>query len=297
MAASLVVAFLVPRTYTARASFVPQQGRSQMSGIASLAAQFGVSVPVLDATRTPAFYVNLLDSKNLLLHVVETGVRVSLPATAKPEPLTDYLFTRERHFYELSAKGRTPGERDESAVKKLRRHVEISVDQKAGLVGIEVQLRDPVAARDVVGAFLAQLDSFNLRTRQSQAGSERKFTEARLIDARNQLRAAEDELMSFLQRNRDYRSSPQLTFLHDRLERNVFLYQRLYETLSQSYEQARIEEVRDTPVITVVEDPLIPAKPDPRPFGRAIAAGLLLGIAGAVVLGRRRDRLASDLRS
>jgi uncharacterized protein involved in exopolysaccharide biosynthesis len=159
-----------------------------------------------------------------------------------------------------------------------------------------VQLHNPVAARDVARAFVAQLDSFNLRTRQSQASSERKFTEARLNDARNQLRAAEDELMSFLQRNRDYRSSPQLTFVHDRLERNVFLNQRLFETLSQSYEQARIEEVRDTPVITVVEDPLIPAKADPRPFGRAVAAGLLLGIAAATVLGRRRDRLAREFR-
>ena len=265
-----------------------------MSGIASLAAQFGVSVPVLDATRTPAFYVNLLDSKNLLLRVVETGVRMSAAPTAKPQALTDYLFARERRFFELDLGGSKPGAREESAVKRLRKHFEVSVDQKAGLVGIEVRLRDPVVARDVTRAFLAQLDSFNLRTRQSQASAERKFTEARLNDARNQLRAAEDELMSFLQRNRDYRSSPQLTFVHDRLERNVFLNQRLYETLTQSYEQARIEEVRDTPVITVVEDPLIPAKADPRPYVRAIAAGLLLGIAAATVLGRRRDRLASE---
>jgi uncharacterized protein involved in exopolysaccharide biosynthesis len=60
--------------------------------------------------------------------------------------------------------------------------------------------------------------------------------------------------------------------------------------LAQAYEQARIEEVRDTPVITVIEAPMLPARPDPRPFGRAIAAGLLCALAVAQTLAVRQER-------
>jgi uncharacterized protein involved in exopolysaccharide biosynthesis len=103
-------------------------------------------------------------------------------------------------------------------------------------------------------------------------------------------RQAEDELQAFLQRNRDFRSSPQLSFAYDRLADNVSLRQQLYTAVAQAYEQARIEEVRDTPVITVVEAPMLPARPDPRPFFRAIAATVLLALVAARVLALRLDR-------
>src|SRR3712207_7894583 len=50
------------------------------------------------------------------------------------------------------------------------------------------------------------------------------------------------------QRNRDYRNSPELTFQQERLSREVSRVQQLYGRLSEAYEQAKIEEVRDTPV-------------------------------------------------
>lgn len=279
IAAGLLAAVLVPRTYTARASFVPQQGRAQMSALASLAAQFGVVMPMMDATRSPAFYVTLLDSKNLLSFIVEDSFPRTTSRDNPRRSLADYL----------SARGRTAGERRESAIKKLKKRLAVGVDQKAGLVAVEVKLRSPFIARDVARALLSQIDSFNLRTRQTQASSERRFTEGRLQEARSELRQAEDELQFFLQRNRDFRSSPHLTFLYERLGRNVSLKQQLYTTLSQAYEQARIEEVRDTPVITVVEDPLLPARPDRAPYGRALTLAIALALVVGVVLGRRSD--------
>lgn len=277
----LSVALLLPNRYTARASFVPQ-GRAQMAALASIAAQFGVGVPPLggDATRTPAFYMSLLGTKSLLGTVVD-----------QPTPLTGAGGQRVSLATYLSARGDTPGERRESAIKKLLKHMGVSVDQKAGVVSIEVQLRSAQVAQSVVAALLAQLDTFNLRTRRSQASSERRFTEGRLAEAKLELRAAENELLSFLQSNRDYRGSPQLSFMYDRLTRDVTLRQQVYTTMAQAFEQARIEEVRDTPVITIVEAPLLPARHDPAPIGQGVATGILIGLGVAVLLGRRKDRL------
>lgn len=273
---AIVGAFAWPRSYTSAASFMPQ-GQSRMSSLASLASQFGVSVPISDPGRSPAFYATLVTSKNLLANVVEQRFQ---PSTGDDIALADYLH----------AGGSNPDQRTQAAIAKLSRRMSAAVDQKAGLVRLEVTLHDARMSRDVARALIAEVDSFNLKSRQGQASSERRFTEQRLAQALAESRQAQDALQAFLQRNRDFRASPQLSFEYDRLADNLSLRQALYTTLAQAYEQARIEEVRDTPVITVIEAPMLPARPDPRPFGRAIAAGLLCALAVAQTLAVRQER-------
>ena len=72
-------------------------------------------------------------------------------------------------------------------------------------------------------------------------------------------------------------NSPQLTFENDRLERQVFMRQELVTAMAQAYEQARIDEVRNTPLITVIDRPEPAALPDPR-WLLEIVLGLSLGM-------------------
>jgi uncharacterized protein involved in exopolysaccharide biosynthesis len=276
---AIIVAFAWPRSYTSAASFMPQ-GQSRISSLASLASQFGVAVPVSDPGRSPGFYATLLTSKNLLANVVQRRFQ---PPAGREITLVEYL----------NAGGSNADQRVQAAIGKLARKVEVSVDQKAGLVRLQVTLHDARMSRDVAHELIAEVDSFNLRSRQGQASSERRFTEQRLSQALAESRQAQDALQAFLQRNRDFRASPQLSFEYDRLADNLALRQALYTTLAQAYEQARIEEVRDTPVITVVEAPMLPARPDSRPFGRAIAVGVLLALIAARIIAVRQDRRAA----
>ena len=273
---AIIAAFAWPRSYTSEASFMPQ-GQSRVSSLATIASQFGVSVPIADPGRSPGFYATLITSKNLLANVVQQRFQ---PSTGGDVALMDYLH----------ADGSNADQRTQAAISNLSRRVSATVDQKAGLVRLEVRLRDPRLSRDVARALIAEVDSFNLKSRQGQASSERRFTEQRLAQAVVESRQAQDALQAFLQRNRDFRASPQLSFEYDRLADNLALRQALYTTLAQAYEQARIEEVRDTPVITVIEAPMLPARPDGRPLGRAIAVGLLLALIVARMLAVRQDR-------
>ena len=81
--------------------------------------------------------------------------------------------------------------------------------------------------------------------------------------------------------------TPQLALRDQRLLRSVDLRQQLYVNLSTSYEQARIEEFRDTPSITVVDPPRTPyskASPKRRLIVIAAAAlGLFVGLAVALL--------------
>jgi uncharacterized protein involved in exopolysaccharide biosynthesis len=60
----------------------------------------------------------------------------------------------------------------------------------------------------------------------------------------------------------------------------VDIRQAVVIALAQNYEQARIDEVRDIPVITIVEAPAVPALPDPRML---LLRGVLALVAGAVL--------------
>jgi uncharacterized protein involved in exopolysaccharide biosynthesis len=91
-------------------------------------------------------------------------------------------------------------------------------------------------------------------------------------------------MQAFLQANRRYEDSPELTFQRERLQREISRQQQVYTGLVQSFEQARIAEVRDTPVITVLQAPFFPPGPDDRSLLLALALGLVLGGMAGVVL-------------
>jgi uncharacterized protein involved in exopolysaccharide biosynthesis len=95
-----------------------------------------------------------------------------------------------------------------------------------------------------------------------------------------------------MQRNRDYRNSPELSFQQDRLSRAVSMEQQVYNSLAEAYEQAKLEEVRDTPVLTVVEAPMPPVRPDSRGVIKKGLAGLLVGGVIGVLMAFLREAAA-----
>jgi uncharacterized protein involved in exopolysaccharide biosynthesis len=134
---------------------------------------------------------------------------------------------------------------------------------------------------------LTRLDEFSSQRRQEHASSEREFNESQVAESRTELHAAEARLQSFLQENRAYLNSPALVFEHDRLQRDVDFRQALYTAVAQAYEQARLEEARNTPTVNVVEPASLAEREDPRWGGlksglRGLVVGLVLGHALAV---------------
>jgi uncharacterized protein involved in exopolysaccharide biosynthesis len=268
-----VTLLLSKRTYTAMAAFTPQSRRlpSSLSGIAS---QFGIMVPGQEGSQSPAFYADLLTSRQVLEGVVDTRYTVQTEG-GKDSTGTLVSFLR--------AQGKNPALSREIAITMLKERTEVSVSLKTGLVRLRVPMPYPQLARAVVDRYLQLVNQFNLETRRSQAAAERQFTERRVKEVRAELKAAEDRQQAFLQRNRDFQNSPALTFAHERLQRDVAAQQEIFITLTQAYEQAKIEEVRDTPVITVAEQPVVPVRPDPRgTIRKTILACILGGVLGVM---------------
>lgn len=269
-AAVIVVTLARPRTYSVVTSFVPQ-GRATGSNLSGLAAQFGITLQGGEGAQSPQFYVDLLRSREILRGLADTQFAVRTDTGLATGTLAD--------LYRVRAA--TPALRREKAIDRLRDDVASSVAQKTGVVTLTVTTRSADLSYQIGERMLALLNRYNLETRQSQAAAERRFTEQRLAEVRAELRAAEDRLQAFLQRNRVYRSSPELVFEFERLDREASVRQQLVASLTQAYEQAKIDEVRDTPVITMVERPEIPVRPD----RRLLLQKALLGLAVGAVLG------------
>jgi len=254
-------------TYTAHTSFVPQSRRN--SSLASgFAAQLGVVLPGQDQTQSPNFYADLASS-NLVLGAVADS---SVPGASCKTSLRD--------FFKLS-RDDSPAVTRARIITKLRARLSSNVVLKTGLVELNVKTKDPAVSASILQDILGELERFNQGARRTQASAERRFTERRFDEVRGELNTAEQRLVSFLERNRDFQNSPVLPFEQDRLQRDVQNKQQGFQTLSQAVEQARIDEVRDTPVLSIIEPPTVPPVRDSRGLALKLIAALAFGVATA----------------
>lgn len=280
----VVVAAIQPRTFTSSASFVSEGDKGSSGAFAAIGSQLGISIPVAGGGKSPAFYADLVRSRAILTRVVESRYRV---------PGGD-----EAGVSLVALDGGTGAlaVRRDKAIARLRTKMNASVSPKTGVVTVTLQSKSATLAHSIATRLLEEVNRFNLQTRQSQATARRKFAEGRLEDIAGELRAAENRLQEFLQGNRDSQGSPSLAFTKDRLAREVFSKQRLHDIMAQAFEEARIEEVRDTPVITILEPPVLPSAPDSRRFPLRAAVGLTVGLVAGIFFAAARNFAAKSSR-
>jgi uncharacterized protein involved in exopolysaccharide biosynthesis len=272
--AAIVVALLT-RAYTAESRFVPQSSRGELSRFAGLAAQIGLPLGTDAPGESPDFYVDLVRSGEVLGPALES----------------DYVFARRPGSADslrgtwldlLAIEGDSRDERFRNGIDVMRERVAASASAKSGLVTVRTQAPWPGLAEALNARILELLARFDRERRQSGAHAERVFVEERFTGARTDLEQAEASVARFLDRNRRP-ESPRLMMELERLQRVVSIRQQVYAALAQAYEQARIEEVRNTPVITVVDRPENSARSGRRIL---VAAGLafVLGFIAAIGL-------------
>lgn len=233
--------------FVAESRFSPETPNvpSQLSG---LAAQLGVPVPGSNAGESVEFYAELVRSPDLLRQVVETQYAFPIDPLRRDTIRGDLV-----ELFEI--KGRTRDQRIRNAVSTLRERITAEPEVKAGLVTVRTVAHWPRLAADINHRVLQLVADFNLKRRQTTARSERAFVQGRLKQSQQELESAERALKIFHERNRQWQGSPQLVYEQGRLQRQVDLANQVYLSLAQTYEQARIEEVRNTPVITVMDGP------------------------------------------
>jgi len=273
---ALALAILLIRgvRYSADSTLRPQMSENNQSRLAGLAAQFGLQVPGVTLGDPVKLYTELATSRELLTKVLLTTY--TIPGRNKGG---DSLRGTLVDLWDLPAA--TTDELNRKALARLRKRILVSSNREAGLVYVRSISESPELSVAINRRLLDLLDESSKRRRQTQAGAEREFVEGRLKEAERELEAAETAQKTFLARNRRYQEAPFLQLEFADLQRRVELKSQVFTSLSQSYEQARLDEVRNTPLLVLVDAP----EGSARRYGsiaRDTLIWMLIGLAAAV---------------
>lgn len=287
------LALMWPKSWAATTSFVPEQAISggsngilgAIGSIGSLLGNNGGALSKISDGPSGEFYADVLASQELLVSTLKSEFPDS-SARGRPTPLLDLMQPR----------GSTPTERLGNATRALRKKAVVELTRRSGIVKLTVTLRDPVLAASVADRMLVLLNQFNLERRQRTSAEQRRFAELRLLTARKELDSIAKVRQAFLEENRELYNSPRLTARYDELDRLVQIKEGVLLGLTRTFEESRVTEVKDTPLIAVVDHAMVPDRPEQRPLPWAATAaviGLLAGL-GAAIVAAVRSRLQRE---
>ncbi len=140
------------------------------------------------------------------------------------------------------------------ALKKISERISVNESKKTGLITISVLSEEPPLSKTIVTYIADALIDYINDVQLKQASENRQFIEERITEVEAQLEKSEDALKRFREDNRSIKDSPELQLELERLMRDVEVNQQVYITLKQQYEIARIEEVKEAPVVNVLDE-------------------------------------------
>lgn len=261
--------YALPRWYQAGATLNVDTGPGlgANSGVLGLASQLGLAGTL--QPQSPQFYADLLTTRVLIEHLL--SARLPLGGDSL-ESLETYWDRGEP----LNPR------RHERNVQRLLSHSSASANPRTGLISFSVEGPSPLAARVMVDTALTTLNEMVVRMRRQRATSERMFLELQWNALHDSLVSHEGDLKRFYERNRQV-ASPELQFEEASLKREVDRVQAIYVQLGTQLEQARLQEVRDTPVISVIDPPTTPVRRSEPNIKLLALTGLLIGCCVALM--------------
>ena len=139
-----------------------------------------------------------------------------------------------------------------TAIDRLTEKILIQ-EEESGLIVISVLMEEPQLAADIVNYISNYIKEYISDIMLSYSSRHREFIEERLQYSKNELSTSEEELKKFSEKNPFAVDTPELQLQRGRLMRNMEVNQQVYITLRQQYEMARINELKETPVINILD--------------------------------------------
>lgn len=244
----IVFLFLVKKPYyNSTVSILPEYGSkgglmNQLSGLASIA---GLNVG--EAAPTEIFQ-NLLQSEKVMSNVIFAKYK-----TEKFRDSVNLIQYFEIEFDESNPKLKNRKE-FLSAYKLLTQEkIYTEIDRLTKILSIYVTMPEPQLAADVANKIAESLDLYIRTQRKSYASEQIYYLEERIKQVSDSLINAEESLKRFREQNRIVSQSPTLLLEQGRLMRNVEILQTVYIELNKQMELAKIEQIRDAPVLNIKE--------------------------------------------
>ena len=160
----------------------------------------------------------------------------------------------------------------------------IDIRKTNTLFELEISASEPQLAADIASAVIVELDLHQRNYNAKKTTETRQFIDERLLGTKTELEIAEEALKIFREQNRSTFESPQLQLEQERLARDVVVLIGVYTTLKQQLETAKIEEIKESDYVVILDAPDIPLYPDKPKKKRMVIFSGLFGIGLGMIL-------------
>lgn len=281
----LVIAFSIPREYTANAMIAPELSDNKTTGgLSSLAAMAGFN---LNATSTadaiyPDLYPDIVTSTPFI-----TGLfNVQVKDLDEEVDTTLYCYLNEHQrvpWWTLitSAPFKALGwvislsteEEKEDAIldpfhltkeeadiaKELSERITVSVDKKTGVTTLSVTMQDARISACLTDTVVRRLQDYITEYRTTKARQDFQFQEKLFERKKKEYEKAQENYAKFADANKNiillsYRAE------QERLENEMRLAYQVYTSVAQQLQMAEAKVQEITPVYTIIEPATIPIK-------------------------------------
>jgi uncharacterized protein involved in exopolysaccharide biosynthesis len=266
--AAVIISLLLPKYYRSTVVILPETNQSKLSGLSNLATLAGVNVG--GEVSLSKLYPTIVTSEAVLKNVIYQKYRTKLFADS-----TDLI-----KIWDVDDKD--PQLAYEAMLKSLRDGLEVSLDNKTSVLSISLLTREPQLSADIVNTVASELDVFVRTKRTTNASEQRKWIEGRLKEVKGDLEKSENALKNFRENNRRVSDSPQLLLEQERFIREVQINSTLYTELKKQYELTKIEEIKNIPIVNIMDAGRPAAKKEKPKRSSIVLVSLFLSLFGGM---------------
>ncbi|MCH7764600.1 MAG: hypothetical protein IIB95_12830 [Candidatus Marinimicrobia bacterium] len=277
---ALYVLFIAQPVYVSSAKIMSSGGGGSISQLQGLAAQFGVSVPV-GSEGAEWVYPDIIKSRTLARVLLERKFN-----TEKYGP--------QKSLLQILTYG---DEEPEVGLDTLIKYgiesylgmIEVDQDRTSSVYTLTVSAFEPQFAADICAVLIEELDKHQRKYKTAKVKETRLFIEGRIVEVQIELEEAEENLKEFRDRNRQIQQSPALLLEQQRLTRETSVLTGVFTMLKQQLEMTKIEEVRESALVQILDPPEAPLYRDKPKRKLAVLLSLILGFGMAVVIAFVRE--------
>ena len=126
-------------------------------------------------------------------------------------------------------------------------------EHESGMITISVLMEDPRLAADIVNYISEWIQIYVSEEMSFKATKNRKFIEQQLLNAKVDLYNSEEKLSEFMKTHPLSEEGPEEFTKRARLTRNIEVNTQVYITLKQQFELNKIEELKERPVLNILD--------------------------------------------
>lgn len=235
--------FFSPAYYSSTITILPESSENANPLSVASRGLFSITGATISTNN---LYEEIIMSRKLMYRILER--KFPLDKSKEEVTLLSILDIGEPIFEKKIQKGY------KLMTKEL---VDVSTNPK-DITSVTVYSRQRKLAPLIAKALVEELDAFNRNTAMQKAKENRLFIEERLKDTEDSLIKAEEILKEFREKNKRIEKSPQLQLEIGRLQRELSVQSEVFLTLRKEYELVKIEEVKNLPMLRILDEPVIP---------------------------------------